>query len=75
MAVTKAQFRAVFDLGDPITDAQFDKLGEWMDAVRPKTDENGDPVPNTLDDLATEIRRDLTAKWKHWKDDQTDSQF
>jgi len=72
MAVTKAQFRAVFGT---TTDAQFDKLAEWMDAVRPKVDGNGDSVPNTLDDLAAEMRRDTAAKWKHWKDDQTDSQF
>jgi len=68
MAVTKTQFRAVFG---PTTDEQFDKLSEWMDAVHPKTDENGAPVPNTLDDLTAEIRRDFTAKFKHWKSDQT----
>jgi hypothetical protein len=72
MAVTKTQFRAVFGT---TTDAQFDKLSEWMDAVHPKLDGNGDPVPNTLDDVTIEVRRDFTAKFKHWKSDQTSVEF
>ena len=72
MAVTKTQFRAVFG---PTTDAQFDKLQEWMDAVHPKHDANGAQIPNTLDDLCVYERRELEAKYKHWKADQATVEF
>lgn len=75
MAVTKAEFKAVFDHDKPITDPQFGKLLEWMDAVYPKFDENGDPRSNTFDDLAAYMRSDITAKYKHWKADQTTVEF
>lgn len=76
MAVTKTQFRAVFGA---TTDAQFDKLQEWIDAVSPNID-NSDPenpvvVPNDLDTLTAHVRADLEVKYKHWKADQVSVEF
>jgi hypothetical protein len=69
--VTAAELNVV--LGT--TDAQITKLYEWMDAVYPKIDSNGDPVANTLDDLAALIAADVQAKYLHWKATQTEVTF
>jgi len=61
--VTKAQANTF--LGT--TDAQLVKIGEYLDAVSPQTDANGDPVANSLDDLAAHMfahYRQLYVGWK-----------
>lgn len=37
------------------TNDQLAKAGAYLDRVSPKTDENGDPRANTIDDLAAHI--------------------
>lgn len=67
MAITGTQFKAVF----AVTDEQITKVSEWQDAVNPKTDEVGDPVATTLDDVAALMLADFKGKYDHWKRDVT----
>ena len=67
MAVTKTQAKAFLP---GATDVQLTKIGEYLDAVSPKTDGNGDPRPNTLNDFSDHVREHYAALYKAWKKSQ-----
>jgi hypothetical protein len=63
MVVTKAQAKAF--LG--VTDGQLVKIGEYLDGVSPQVDGDGEPVPNSLNDLRDHIVAHYIQLYVGWK--------
>lgn len=53
-----------------VTDAQLVKVVEYLDAVSPKVDGDGDPVANSIDDLRDHIVEHYSSQYKSWKKSQ-----
>ena len=58
------------------TNAQLAKVGEYLDAVSPKVDGNGDPRATNVDDFRDHIVDHYTALYISWKNSQrADEEF
>lgn len=54
------------------TNAQLTKVGEYLDAVSPKVDANGDPRTNNVNDFRDHIVDHYTTLYISWKHSTAD---